>query len=172
MIELIGGRGQLGSVLKEIIETEKVSFPEKLSIYHTWNIEDKSEKTQKQCYLAFQNFVKENLESSIIFVSTYSQTDNYYNYYKQLAEAYLLSNTTHGKVIRLPTLIGKGICQKFRDEDAKAWGEMELMSVEEGAREVLKFALSYSILRNFRVYGKMVSADLAKRLILFGKEGK
>lgn len=172
MIQLINGKGQLGSALQEIIEKERISPKEKIYIYHTWNIEDKSEETQKQCYLKFQDFVRENLAQPIIFVSTYSQTDNYYNYYKQLSEAYLLSNTSLSKVIRLPTLIGKGICQKFRDGITNAYGEMELMSVEEAAREILKFSLSNSIIRNFRVYGKIVSADLAKRLILFGKEDK
>jgi hypothetical protein len=171
MITLINGRGQIGEALKKIIPLEEVSPLEKIFIYHTWNISDKSEGIQRECYRNFVDFVNNHIDKKIIFISTYSQQDNAYNQYKHLSEAYLLSNNLYGRVIRLPTLIGKGVCEKFRVDEAEAFGEMELLSVQEAAEEVLKFATSSSHILNFRVFGRIVSANLVKELILFGKYG-
>lgn len=169
MIKLINGRGQLGSELAELIKN--ISCDKNIVIYHTWNFLDKSEKTQRGCYESFVDFVDKNPQPKIVFTSTYSQTDNPYNHYKQLSEAYLIIKQ-NGYSVRLPTLIGKGICMYFRDDDVEAFGEMELMTVKDAASKVLEFALSNSRLRNFRVYGEKVSAKLAKELITFGKNGK
>lgn len=172
MIKLINGRGQLGSALNDIIEKEKIQISPDVFIYHTWNIDDKSEQTQRNCYEEFKNFVDKNLDSKIIFTSTYSQKENYYNYYKQISEAYLLSNHKKGYVLRIPTLIGKGICEKFRNNEVNAFGNMELLSVESAARSLIDFLLSDRILRNYGVEGVKVPASFVKRIILFGKEGK
>ena len=168
MITLIDGKGQLGTLLSNLISNKEVS--EDIVIYHTWNVEDKSEETQRNCYEKFKKFTDENKNIKIIFISTYSQTDNPYNYYKQLSEAYLLSNHLTGKVIRFPALIGKGTCEKFKNNEIEAFGEMELISVRDAAEKVLEFALSKDKIRNLRIYGDKVSAKLAKELILFGKE--
>lgn len=172
MIKLINGRGQLGSALQKIIEEKKIEVPLDVAIYHTWNIEDKSEETQRDCYIKFKDFVDKNQDVKIIFTSTYSEKENYYNYYKQLAEAYLLINHKQGYVVRLSTLIGRGICEKFRNNEIEAFGEIELMSVEDAAEKVLEFALSDSLVRNFRVYGAIIPARFVKRLIEFGRDGK
>ena len=42
MIRLVNGRGQLGSALKKLDLSNQQGF-----IYHTWNVSDKSESTQK-----------------------------------------------------------------------------------------------------------------------------
>ncbi len=169
MITLINGKGQLGTFLNKLINERKISTREEVLIYHTWSVDDKSEEIQKSCYEKFKGFINLNKSVKVIFISTYSQTDNPYNYYKQLAEAYLLLNHEKGFVIRLPTLIGKGICEKFKNKQAEAFGEMELMSVKDAAEKVLEFALSNSRIKNIRIYGDKVSAKLAKDLILFGK---
>ena len=169
MIDLIDGLGQLGTVLKKAIEEQRIIAPESIAIYHTWNFLDKSEQTQRQCYDVFTRFIKANPRRKIIFTSTYSETDNPYNYYKQLSEAFLLSNHEKGYVIKLPTLIGKGIFEKFRDEKAEAFGNMEIMLLEDAAQEVLRVALANTKVRSFRAQGTIVPAKIVKGLILFGK---
>jgi hypothetical protein len=169
VIQLIDGKGQLGTALNDLIIKEKRLKTDAI-IYHTWNFLDKSEDVQKKCYGKFKEFVDKNNNSRIIFISTYSQTENYYNFYKQLSESYLVNNTEKGYVIRLPTLIGKGICQKFKEENVEAFGEMELMTIEDAAKEILKITESSPLIKNIRVYGDKISARLAKNLILFGKK--
>ncbi len=169
MIKLINGRGQLGNTLQKIIERDNIISDRNIAIYHTWNINDKSEETQKECYNKFTEFVDGNKDVKIIFVSTYSEKENFYNYYKQLSEAYLLSNHKQGYIVRLPTLIGKGICEKFRNEGVNAFGEMELMNLEDASKEILEIAKTDSLVKSFRVKGAIVSAKLVKDLILFGK---
>jgi hypothetical protein len=170
MITLINGRGQLGNALNKIIQEENLSPSEDILIYHTWDILDKSEPVQKTCYTKFTDFVRKNKRPKIIFISTYSQTDNFYNYYKQLSEIYLLSHSKTSCVVRLPTIIGKGICESFKTNNAKPFGEMELLSIEDAARQILDFSLllNYKV-RNFRVYGKKVDAGLVKKLIEYGR---
>jgi hypothetical protein len=172
MIKLIDGKGQLGNVLQGILEKENIKTEEDVFIYHTWNFLDKSENTQKECYDKLVDFVDKNKDIKIVFISTYSQTENFYNFYKQLSEAYLLTNHKKGYVVRLPTLIGKGICLEFRNEEKQAFGEMELMTINDAAREILKIAQTDSLVRNFRVKGTIVSAKFVKDLILFGRDGK
>ncbi len=169
MIKLINGRGQLGTELARIITND---ISELIFIYHTWNVDDKSEEAQKACYLKFKDFVDANPNPKIIFISTYSQTDNPYNYYKHTSESYLLSHNEKGQVIRLPTLIGKGICNKFRNKEAEPFGEMNLISVEDAAQEIMNFILSNSKVRSITIKGNIISAKSVKRLIEFGRDGK
>jgi hypothetical protein len=166
MITLINGRGQLGKVLQQRINKDMVG--EEIFIYHTWNIIDKSETIQKACYDKFVDFVNGHQDKRTLFISTYSQTNNPYNYYKQLSEAFLLSNTERGSVVRLPTLIGKGICENFRKGLSEAYGEMELISLNDAADAILSELTSHSRIRNIRVYGTKIPASTARDLILFG----
>lgn len=167
MIRLINGRGQLGEVLKKGVQEETNL---EIIIYHTWNFLDKSEETQKECYERFKKFVDEHSEETIIFISTYSQTYNPYNFYKKIAEDYLSENTKNGRSIRLPTLIGKGVCEDFREEKINPWGEMEIMTIENAAKIILDFAKSNSRERIFRAKGIIVPATMVKELILFGQK--
>ena len=90
-----------------------------------------------------------------------------------MAEAYLLNNhRERGYIIRLPTLIGKGICNRFRNGEANAIGEIELMSIKDAIKKILEIAKSDLLIRNVRISGEKISANLVKRLILFGKNGK
>jgi hypothetical protein len=168
MIQLIEGRGQLGKKLQEIIERENITSPLDIKIYHTWDISDKSKETQSRCFDEFKKFVDENPSSKIIFTSTYSQTDNFYNLFKQKAEAYLLNNNEKGYVIRLPTIIGKGVCEKFRDNELEAYGKMELITLEDASLEIIKLIRSEPIVKSFRVEGTIIPAKIVKELILFG----
>jgi len=169
MIELINGRGQLGEALEELIEKEK---PKKdVTIYHTWNFLDKAENIQIECYNKFRTFVDKNPNSKILFVSTYSEKESFYNHYKQLAEAYLLMHNSRGYVVRLPILIGKGVFQKFRDDEIEGYGNMEIMIIKEAAKQVLEISQKDTMVRSFRLNGIHIPAEIIRELILFGKKG-
>ncbi len=60
MTQLINGRGQMGSMLKCYFEINEINT--NAVVYHTWNIEDKSEEQQKQEYKNFQTFVDNNID--------------------------------------------------------------------------------------------------------------
>lgn len=170
MIKLVNGRGQLGKALNELIEKEK---PEKDAIiYHTWNFLDKAEDVQIECYNKFKKFVDENLNSKIVFISSYSEKESFYQYYKQIAEAYLLSRVEKGYIVRLPILIGKGVFQKFRDDDTiNAFGDMEVMTIKDAAKFVLDVSQNDTLVRSFRPFGTHIPAHVVKELIQFGKNG-
>jgi len=173
MIKLIHGRGQLGTALGELLQEKENKFIDlDVIIYHTWNFLDKREEVQKKHYEDFKKFVDENPGKKIVFISTISQAENPYVFYKQLSEIYLLKNNENGFVIRLPNMIGKGICQRFRTENVDPFGEMELITIKEGARSVLNFIKTNISIRNFTVKGSPLSAALTKNLIVFGRDGK
>jgi len=171
MIRLINGRGQLGTALDKLIK-EKDETKEEIIIYHTWNFLDKSELVQKECYSKFEKFVNNNLDSKIVFISTYSEVDEPYNHYKRLSEEYLLNKQKEGRVIRLPNLIGKGICEKFRNENIKSFGKMELMTIDSAGQIILDFINSNSSIKNYNVKGTSIPAELVKKLILYGRDGR
>lgn len=173
MIQLINGRGQLGTELKKQLETKNSISDKNATIYHTWNFLDKSEETQKKEFEKFKEFLKNKNDYPLIFISTYSQQNNPYNYYKQLSEAYLINNFSGGYVIRLPVLIGKGICQKLKDNEAEPYGEIELMSVEKAAKQVIseleQIIIGNKRIQNIQISGDKIPAELAYELIKFGK---
>jgi len=162
MIHLSNGRGQLG---RELQKFPLEQYTEEVYIYHTWNVEDKSELIQVKEYEKFQEFVDKHTDKKIIFTSTYSIKENWYNQYKQLAEAYLLINCDNGIVIRLPTLIGKGILQEFKNKNTKAYGEMNLISVHDAAIKILEKVKYNGLVKSFRVKGEIVQAKTIKDVI-------
>jgi len=170
MIELIHGRGQLGTALKDLIKNKKVDLKEDWFIYHTWNFIDKSENVQREEYEKFKEFVDKHKGVNILFISTLSENHTPYEHYKQLSEAYLLQNSDKGFIVRLSNLIGKGICERFKKGEAKPYGTLELMAVEEAAIRILKFLSSDKKLIHIKnLHGSKVDAGLAYNLIRFGK---
>lgn len=172
MIKLINGRGQLGTALEKLINKEKNGIKEDIIIYHTWNFLDKSEEVQKECYSNFVNFVNKNLDNKIIFISSYSQNDTAYEKYKKLSEDYILNNQKDGVVIKLPNLIGKGICERFRNENIRPFGMIELMTIDSATQKILDFIDSNSQIKNYRIKGTLIPAELVQRLIHYGKDGR
>ena len=162
MIKLINGRGQLGSGLGYLNED--------ILIYHTWNISDKSQKTQRKEYLKFIKFVELNKDSKIIFISTSSTKDNWYNFYKLKSEAYLITNTAAGVVIKLPTLIGKGIFEKLKNNEAVPSGNFNLSTIDEALKFIQRCAFEETIVRTHILQGEKVSAAVVHSLIKFGQK--
>ena len=165
MIHLANGRGQLGDELKNYSDTWG---PEDVYVYHTWNVQNKTEKEQKQEYKKLQKFVDSHIGEKIIFISTKSQRETWYTHYKQLAEAYVLIHCEASLVIRFPTFMGKGIIEKFKNDDAKPYGEMELISIESAAKAVIGACAYSGIQKCIVVDGDKVPAQLVYDLVKRG----
>ena len=170
MIELVNGRGQIGTALKEILSKVDINTDVDVYIYHTWNIENKTKEAQQKEYKKFIEFVDNHKAKKIVFISTSSQKNNWYTYYKHFAESYLLLTNENPVVIRLPTLIGKGIFSSFKHENTAPYGTIELMSIEEAASIIIEKAVKSETIKNFHVNGEKVSAKYVRQLILFGKD--
>jgi hypothetical protein len=154
-MRLINGRGQLGEALAKLdVKSDAV-------VYHTWNHLEKDEGTQRDCYEKYIAFYKKE-QGRLIFISTSSENDNAYVDHKRMAERFA------NGVVRLPTLIGRGICERFRDRpEVAAWGIMELLPVEKAAKAVAEYVQTgrSDVLT---VPGVRVPAKLVKELIQFG----
>lgn len=165
MITLVNGRGQLGEHLRRKINNVKTK--DMVYIYHTWNVWDKSLNSQKKEYEKFCDFVKEyKLKGKIIFVSTYSSSDNHYVFYKQKAEAFLLLNCENSLTIRLPNLIGsKGIFNKLKTKTVDPYGQLEIMKLEEAASKIIEFSFYKGLCRSFTFRGQQISATTLNEII-------
>lgn len=165
-IILCNGRGQLGSALSKL--NLKTNTTDNVYIYHTWNFLDKTYETQLDCYRAFVEFVEKHKKSEIVFISTYSKQNNPYTYYKQLAEAHLLTKVASSKIIKLPTLLGTGICMDLKHKKKQPYGLLELITPENAASEIIRYTnLPPNHNRVFRIKGERVSAELATQLLTF-----
>jgi len=161
MINLINGRGQLGNILAEKIK--QIDTNNNIYLYHTWNIDDKSENAQIKCYNSFVDFVVKNKENRIIFISTASTNESFYVLYKQLAEAYLISNIKDCLVIRLPTLIGKGTIEKFKRGLLVPSGTMRLASLNTASEYIIQL-IDYNGLKIKTLEAPEVPATLIKEI--------
>lgn len=160
-MELINGRGQLGERLKGTVDLDVV-------IYHTWNFLDKREETQLKEYKRFVEFLSTR-PKNLLFISTLSREKNAYTYYKRKAEESTLL-LPDSSIIRLPNLIGKGICQRFKENKTKPSGKIELMSLDEATLRIIDVAAEKNRGRIYNCHGEEISAELAYNLIQFGKE--
>jgi len=166
-IVLCNGRGQLGSALSNILPVNK-NIGQPVYIYHTWNFLKKEQSIQQDCYNKFVKFVDQHKNDEIVFISTYSEKDNSYTYYKQLAESYLLVHTKLSKVVKLPIIIGNGICRDLKTGKNEPYGLLELISVEDAAKEISLIAQNHhNQNRVFRIQGETVLAKLATQLLTF-----
>ena len=161
MTKFINGRGQLGKHL--LYQCDKIK--DNPLIYHTWDVVEKSRKSQEEQYLKFKNFVDDNVDEKIVFISTRSQKETWYTYYKQLSEAYLLTKCEKGIVIRLPTFVGKPSKLFLINEDVKTYGHVELISLEKAANKIVEICNRDTILKVIDVKGEMVSASLVREIV-------
>lgn len=168
MIRLIDGRGQIGKELKECNEFVDLDAV----IYHSWNFVDKTESVQKKCFDKFVEYVDNNKHERIAFISTYTTTWTPYLKYKLKAELYLLESVECSKVFRLPCLLGKGVCQGFKDgsmePDSK---DMEIMTISQAVRAIIRDLLENEWHEKIvRVRGVVSNPQLIYNLIRFGKD--
>ncbi len=152
---LVNGRGQLGEALS------RLSVLADVLVYHTWNVTDKDEQAQRVAYEKFMHF-RANNSGRLVLISTSSDKENAYVNYKRKAEAFA------DGVVRLPGLIGNGICQRFRDDVAtEAYGIIDLISIEDAAEAIAAYVRSDRV-DVFTVHGIKVPAEMVKTLIRFG----
>ena len=127
-MNLINGRGQLGFGL-----SSKNLYIDNIDIYHTWNFLDKSYNIQRAEYEKFM-FYLENISSDtkVVFISTLSNEENWYTFYKRLCEDLLLKKTKNSLVVRLPCMIGKGVFSEFKKQTIEPYGVVNFLTIKEG----------------------------------------
>jgi len=126
-MNLINGRGQLGSAL-----SSKELYINNLDVYHTWNFLDKSSLVQKREYYKFINYLADVPASrKVIFISTTSQNDTSYVYYKRRAEQEILQKTQNSLVIRFPCIIGRGVFSEFINQTIEPYGIVDFLTIDE-----------------------------------------
>ena len=165
MITLMNGRGQLGTELTKQLNAIQLIYPHNVMIYHTWNIENKEKHLQELELEKFKSFVDAHKEEKIIFISTASEKESWYVQNKQLAESYLLQNCKHGFVLRLPTLIGKGAVLNLKNGTAKPYGEIELMSIEYAATQIIEKINYNGLVKIFTLKGEVIKANTVNHLL-------
>jgi hypothetical protein len=174
MINLTNGRGQLGNALAKIIENIEPpvwgnglhSSKKQVHIYHTWNIDDKSEEVQAQCFQELMSFTNRHLKDRVVFISTMSQKESYYVKYKHLAEAHVLSHCEDSVVVRLPTIIGKGAVEKLKTKEIVPYGTMEIMSIEEACHQILRCVSYKGLLKIVSLDGEKIRAKTVQQILL------
>jgi hypothetical protein len=161
MVRLINGRGQLGEKLQHCVNIET---DQDIAIYHTWKITFSGDYTmngedvQKNEYNKLVEFSKNNPNTKIIFVSTNTKRSSHYAYYKELAEAYLLSNHPSCVVLRFPTFIGKGILPKIKSGELEPYGVMELITLDKVAKAIEDHIFYEGFKRTIVIEGERIEA--------------
>lgn len=165
-MKLINGRGQLG----EIFKTNLDKFIDiNATLYHTWNFEDKRFEVQNECLDNFVKYVLTNQGEKIIFISTKSKDVNNYTKFKLLAENFLINNSNNYLIIRLPNILGKGICNRFITEpNIKPFGRIELITLNEAYN---KICLSLDAMNSIvEIHGEMISANLVREMLIYNRK--
>lgn len=191
VIKLINGRGQVGSKLEEKLK----SFPYTNSIqnrsaelagdgrytyiYHTWNIDDKTEPTQLIEYQKFKKFVDQHNQDRIVFISTYDHARfSPYIKYKTMAESYVMEhNTNKYHIIRLPQIIGKGAFDYFKDclksnKPPQVYGDMEIIGLDEVCNKILDQVMQNNYPALTRIKGDLVNPNTVIALLKYGSDLK
>lgn len=158
-MKLIDGYGQIGTALKSMNSVADVS------IYHKWNFLNKVKRVQRNCVCEFIEYVDDHPEEKIVFISTATANKTPYLEAKRFAENHLLKNTDNGIVIKLPCIIGKGVCQKFKEKAILPYGAIELITIA-GAVNAILDNLNGS--RIVQVKGDLIKAQTVYDLIHFG----
>jgi len=173
MINLLNGRGQIGNELsRQITDYPHLNW----NIYHTWNFINKERDIQEIELNKFKDYINNcSKNDKIVYISTSVINYNWYYHYKLLAELYLLENFPNGYIIKLPNLLGKGICTKFRDmENIKPFGIIEILNISDACKEIIKTLQIFDNDPQYKIHtinGEKITATMLLSLIQFGKHG-
>ena len=168
MVKLINGRGQLGERLQHLTNIQIISD---ISIYHTWqvtyldNLNVDNKITQLNEYNKLVEFSNKNPNTKILFISTNSQRTSWYTYYKEQAEAYLLTNHNSCLILKFPTFIGKGILPKLKAEEIKPYGIMELITLDKVVETIKEFIYYDDLKRIFIIKGEKIEAKTVLEIL-------
>ncbi len=170
MIKLINGRGQLGTALQNYINTYGDPTPNDIEylIYHTWNIDDQCEETQKNEYGKFINFVDKNCDNKIIFISTLHEKEGFYLQYKMKAESYLRFHDCDYKIYRIPYMIGKGLCHKIVHNKYNPYpGKIEISTLSNMSGQIIE---TINNDKEFEcLHGELLHVNTLKEALLYDR---
>ena len=160
-MKLINGRGQLGK------ELSKLSSDIDCTIYHTWNLDDKSKNAQFEEYEEFCYYVDKYPDERIVFISTtYPHHDEYVRF-KMEAELYLWSHTRSGQVIRIQSMIGKGrLYEKCLKKKKLLSGNVAINTIKETAEDIIMNLNSDD--RLIVIPGHEINVNIVNELIQYG----
>ena len=160
-MKLINGRGQLGK------ELSKLNFDIDCTIYHTWNLDDKSYGAQLEEYENFCHYVDKHPDEKIVFISTvYTHYDEYVRW-KMEAELYLWRSMESGQVIRIQSMIGKGrLYEKCLKKKELLFGDVVINTIKETAEDIIMNLNSDD--RLIVIPGHEIDVNIVNELIQFG----
>ena len=168
MVRLINGNGQLGNKLHFLT---KIQTQNDIAIYHTWKVTYSGdsnlseEDIQKNEYNKLVEFSKLNPLTKIIFISTNSQRDSYYTFYKEQAEAYLLANHQQCIILKFPAFIGKGILPKLKSGEIVPYGVIELITLNKVVEVVEEYINYNGLKRIFTINGEKIEAKTVLEIL-------
>jgi hypothetical protein len=163
MVKLINGRGQLGEKLKERFESYKTESD--VTIYHTWKVPHlynpkpgEEEFIQQKEYLKLVTFSRDNPNTKIIFISTNSNRPTFYTYYKEQAEAYLISYHRSCVILKFPVFIGNGVIKKLKTGELKPYGVTEVITLDKVVNTIADYIEYNDKKRVFSIEGEKIEA--------------
>ena len=111
-----------------------------------------------------------NEEKSISLPTLKSKSINYYTEYKKLAETLVEEVCKSYLIIRLPNLLGKGICSRFKEEkDILAIGQIELLTIDDAIKLIIN-NIKYNSNSIVELQGTNIDASLLQNIIKFGSK--
>jgi len=160
-MKLIDGKGQLG---KELL---RLNPDIDCTIYHTWNLDDKSNVIQFAEHLKFCDYVDAHSDERIVFVSTvHSHYDAYFRW-KMKSELYLWGHTKSGLVIRIQSMIGKGrLYDKCLKKKKLLFGNVVINTIKETAEDIIMNINSDE--RLIILPGHEIDVNIVNELIQYG----
>jgi hypothetical protein len=133
-MKLVDGLGRLGKELSKYLNND-IDW----TIYHTWNIDDKSEKAQALEYEKFCAYVDNHLDEKICFISTSYRAMDSYMIYKRKAEKYIRACADF-KIVICPALVGKGgLYERCAKGLMPEEGSVQISTISRCAEEIIKF---------------------------------
>ena len=171
VVTLVNGRGQLGDKLYQKLKNY-IGAPHlaDIAIYHTWKVPWLSdtaefEETQRDEYLKLVEFSKNNPKTKIIFVSTNSARGTHYTYFKEQAEAYLLSNHKSSIILKFPLFIGKGVIERIKNKEIEPYGTMEIITLDKVAETIEEYLNYEGLKRVFTIEGEKIQAKTVAEIL-------
>ena len=171
VVTLVNGRGQLGDKLYQKLKNY-IGAPHlaDIAIYHTWKVPWLSdtaefEETQRDEYLKLVEFSKSNPKTKIIFISTNSARGTHYTYFKEQAEAYLLSNHKSSIILKFPLFIGKGVIERIKNKEIEPYGIMEIITLDKVAETIEEYLNYEGLKRVFTIEGEKIQAKTVAEIL-------
>ena len=116
-------------------------------------------------YLKLVEFSKSNPKTKIIFISTNSARGTHYTYFKEQAEAYLLSNHKSSIILKFPLFIGKGVIERIKNKEIEPYGTMEIITLDKVAETIEEYLKYEGLKRVFTIEGEKIQAKTVAEIL-------